>query len=533
MVASQRRIASAVGAQILAQGGNAVDASVATAFALAVVLPRAGNLGGGGFMLVRMAATGETIALDFRERAPAAAHADMFLNEDGEVDQQRYRYSLLATGVPGSVAGLEHAWQRFGSLPWADLLAPAIALAETGFEVSYDLASALNARVERLTRHAYTRQLYYDEAARALPPGEVLRLPDLAATLRRIAEHGRDGFYKGTTADLIVAEMQRGNGIVTRQDLADYQVVERRPVVGFYQGHEVISMPPPSSGGTHLIQMLNVLEHFPLREYGSGSARSLHVLAETMKLAYADRSQHMGDPDYHEVPVDWLVSKSYAEKLAGRIDLERATPSSEIGPGTPVGYESPDTTHLSVVDASGNAVSLTTTLNFSFGNGVAVTGAGFLLNNEMTDFSAKAGVPDGFGLLTSSANAVSAGKRPLSAMTPTIVMAGDELRLVTGSPGGSRIINVVLQNVVNVVTFGMNIAAANHAPRVHHQWMPDVLRYEAGFSPDTLQRLAALGHKLEPGGTQGSVQSVARLDGLVFGAADPRRPEAGAVGVTP
>ncbi len=533
MVVSQRRLASAVGARMLARGGNAVDAAVATAFALAVVLPRAGNLGGGGFMLVHDAERGATEALDFRERAPDAAHRDMFLDAVGDVDQQRYRYSLLATGVPGTVAGLEAAWRRHGSLAWSELVRPAVELAEAGFVVSYDLASALAARSERLTTNPYTRSLFYADDGRAPQPGTLLRLPELAQTLARVRDAGSAGFYTGRTADLIVAEMRRGGGLITHDDLAGYEVSVREPVRGRYAGHEIVSMPPPSSGGTHLVQMLNILEHFPLRDFGAGSARTLHVLAEVMKRAYADRAAHMGDPDFSDIPVEWLVSDDYAEVLAGQIDLERATPAQRIRAGTPLLPESPDTTHLSVVDAAGNAVSLTTTLNFSFGNGIAVPGAGFLLNNEMTDFSAKPGAPDGFGLLTGEANAVAPGKRPLSAMTPTILLKDGRVVLVTGSPGGSRIINAVMQNIVNVLTFGMNVASANHAPRIHHQWMPDVLHVETGHSPDTLELLRAWGHPVQVGGTQGSVQSITYDGEKMYGAADPRRPDAGAVGVQP
>jgi gamma-glutamyltranspeptidase/glutathione hydrolase len=533
MVVSQRRLASAVGERILAQGGNAVDAAVATAFALAVVLPRAGNLGGGGFMLVHDAATGATEALDFRERAPAAAHREMFLDAAGEVDQQRYRYSLLATGVPGTVAGLEAAWRRHGYLGWSVLVQPAIELAEAGFAVSYDLASALATRSERLTANPHTRRLFYTEDGEAPQPGTVLRLPELARTLARVRDAGSAGFYTGRTADLIVAEMQRGGGLITHDDLAAYEVAMREPVRGRYMDHDIVSMPPPSSGGTHLVQMLNMLGLFPLKEYGPGSARTLHVLAEVMKRAYADRAAHMGDPDFSDVPVEWLVSTEYAKHLAAQIDLQHATPADQLRAGTPFLPESPDTTHLSVVDAAGNAVSLTTTLNFSFGNGIAVPGAGFLLNNELTDFSAKPGAPDGFGLLTSEANAVAPGKRPLSAMTPTIVLKDGRVALVTGSPGGSRIINAVLQNIVNVLTFGMNVASANHAPRIHHQWMPDVLHVEPGHSPDTLELLRAWGHPVQEGGTQGSVQSISYDGKKLYGAADPRRPDAGAVGVQP
>ena len=529
MVVSQRRLASQIGADILGRGGNAADAAIATAFALAVVLPRAGNLAGGGFLLVHDAKNNREYAIDFRERAPAAATAKMFQREDGTVDQQRYRYSALSTGVPGTVRGLHDAWQRFGSLPWRELVAPAIRIAREGFTVSYDLASALDARKERLTQHPYTRALFFKPGGASYVPGEQLRLPDLARTLEAIAEHGPRGFYTGRVAEAIVAEMARSGGLISMQDLADYQTVERAPVYGEFNGHSVVSMPPPSSGGVHLVQMLNVLSHFPLDRWGAGTARTLHVMAETMKLAYADRSRHLGDPDFADVPVGWLTSADYARELAQRIELDRAKPALEIAPGVPPRFESEDTTHLSVMDRHGNAVALTTTLNFSFGNGIAVPGTGMLLNNEMTDFSAKAGEPDGFGLITGAANAVEPGKRPLSAMTPTLVKKGKRVVLTTGSPGGSRIINAVLQQVLGVVAFEQNVAQANHAARIHHQWQPDRLQVEKGIGADTLVRLRSLGHPVEQAPTMGSVQSIGFDGSTFFGSADPRRPGAAAV----
>ncbi|MEM7220826.1 MAG: gamma-glutamyltransferase [Pseudomonadota bacterium] len=529
MVVSQRATASRVGADVLAAGGNAVDAAVATAFALAVVLPRAGNLGGGGFMLVHQAGAADAETYDFREQAPLAATPAMFVDADGRVDQERYRYSLKATGVPGTVAGLAHAWRAHGSLPWRTLVEPAIALARDGFVVGYDFAQALRSRRERLNRDPYTTALFFKPDGSGYAPGERFRQPDLARTLEAIAAEGIDGFYSGWVAERLLAEMRRDGGLISQADLDGYRVIERPPVEGRFRGHRIVSMPPPSSGGVHLVQMLNVLDHFPLQDWGAGSARVLHVLAETMKRAYADRSAHLGDPDFHTVPVDWLTSRQYAAALAATISLDRATPAAEIRPGTPAPPESPDTTHLSVMDARGNAVALTYTLNFSFGNGRAVPGAGFLLNNEMTDFSAKAGEPDAFGLVTGLANAVAPGKRPLSAMTPTLVLRDGRAVLATGSPGGSRIINAVLQNVVQVLVFGDNVAEAVFAPRIHHQWLPDRLRYERGVNPDTLDRLRALGHPLEAGNAMGSVQSIAWDGALFLGAADPRRPDAGAV----
>ncbi len=532
MVASQREIASRVGADIMARGGNAVDAAVGVGFALAVVLPRAGNLGGGGFMVIHLVEGNHTLALDFRERAPAAATVDMFLDESGNVDRDAYRSSHKSVGVPGSVAGLLHALENYGSLPLADVIAPAIALARDGIEVDYDLASALASSEKLLSRHPFTRETFFKDGQPRYAAGDNFAQPLLAATLERIAENGRDGFYAGKTATDIVTEMERGGGLITLEDLANYEPTERAVIRGRFGDFEIASMPPPSSGGVHLVQMLNILSAFPLTEYGPGSADYLHVLAETMKLAYADRSKHLGDPDFYNVPISWLTSTDYAARLAAGINMKKARPSEDIAPGVAPPFESDNTTHFSVMDKFGNAVATTYTLNFSFGSGIMVPGSGFLLNNEMTDFSAKAGVPDGFGLLTGKANAVEANKRPLSAMTPTIVFRDGKPVLVTGSPGGSRIITAVLQHILNYTVFGMNVAAANHAPRIHHQWYPATLRVEPGISPDTLAILKSRGHDIEQSGTMGSVQAIS-TDGLrFFGSADPRRPGAGAVPVS-
>jgi len=530
MVSSQNAHASEVGAQVLADGGNAVDAAVAVGFALAVTLPRAGNLGGGGFMLVHDAAADETVAIDYREAAPRRANRDMFLDEDGNVDPERARFSHLSAGVPGTVAGLWRAHRDYGTLPWKRVVEPAIRLARDGFEVTYDLAGLLASRKERMCRLEAACRYFYKPGGEPYQPGERLMQPDLADTLQLIAEEGPDAFYKGAIADKIVAEMERGGGFVDAESLAAYEPVVRDPARGTYRGYEVLTMPPPSSGGIHVVQMLNILENFPVAEFGSGSADAIHVLAETARLAYADRSKHLGDPDYYDVPADWLMSKAYARQLAATIDMKRARPSSEVAPGVPPAYESPDTTHFSVMDRDGNVVSNTTTLNFSFGSGIAVAGAGFLLNNEMDDFSAKAGVPNAFGLLGGEANEIERGKRPLSSMTPLIVLDDGDVWFATGSPGGSRIITTVLQMVVNVIDHGMNIAEAEAAPRMHHQWYPDVLQLESGFSPDTIRILEARGHEIAA--TQwsmGSLQTVAFKDGVFRGSSDPRRPNAATI----
>jgi gamma-glutamyltranspeptidase/glutathione hydrolase len=525
MVASQNELASEAGAQVLADGGNAVDAAVAVGFALAVSLPRAGNLGGGGFMLVHDAEAGETVAIDYREMAPRGASRDMFLDENGDVDKDRARFSHLSAGVPGTVAGLWRAHQDYGSLPWRRVVEPAIQLARDGMVMTYDLAGLLAARKERMCRYEASCRYFYKPGGEAYVPGERFIQADLADTLELIAEQGPAVFYEGQIAAMIVAEMERGGGLVDAESLAAYEPQIRDVARGTYRGYEVVTMPPPSSGGIHVVQILNILENFPMTEFGYGSADATHVLAEAARLAYADRSKHLGDPDFYDVPQTWLTSKEYAKELAATIDMQRARSSTEVSPGVPPAYESPDTTHFSVIDRDGNVVSNTTTLNFSFGSGIAVEGAGFLLNNEMDDFSAKAGVPNAYGLLGEKANEIQSRKRPLSSMTPAIVFDDGKAWFATGSPGGSRIITTVLQMIVNVIDHGMNIAEASAAPRMHHQWLPDMLQLESGFSPDTIRILEARGHQVA--GTQwsmGSLQSVAYRDGVFRGSSDPRRP---------
>jgi gamma-glutamyltranspeptidase / glutathione hydrolase len=531
MVATQEALATEVGRRVMADGGNAVDAAVAVGFALAVTLPRAGNLGGGGFMVVRLA-DGAAHALDYRETAPAGASRDMFLGPDGQPDAELSRFHGKAIGVPGTVAGLALALERWGTLTLAEAVAPAIRLAEEGIVVTPSLADSLRGAEERLRRWPASAAVFFPGEGAFFEPGDVLRQPDLAATLKRIAEEGPRGFYAGETAARIAAAAQAAGGPMTEADLAGYEAVVREPVRGTYRGHEIVSMPPPSSGGAHLIQILNLLEPFALGEMGAGSAAAIHVMAEAMKLAYADRSEWMGDSDFVDVPLAGLTSRAYADSLRPRIDLERARPASEILPGAPQPFESDQTTHYSVVDAEGVAVSNTYTINFSYGSGIVADGTGVLLNNEMDDFSAKPGVPNAYGLIGGEANAVAPGKRPLSSMTPTIVLKDGAPVLVTGSPGGPRIITTTLQMIVNVVDHGMNVAQATAAPRVHHQWLPDVLRVEEGLSPDTLALLRALGHDVQEMATMGSTQSIL-IDaetGWRLGATDPRTPGGLAVG---
>ena len=532
MVVTTDRVASEVGAEILRRGGNAVDAAVAVHFALAVVNPEAGNIGGGGFLVVRMQ-DGTAASLDFREAAPMAATANMFLNPDGTVSDSLSLVGHLASGVPGSVAGMWEAHRRYGSLPWAELLQPAIHLAE-GIVVHERLANSLRTMEDRLRRYPATERIFLPGGR---PPrvGERLVQADLAETLRRVATGGMDGFYRGRTAELVAEEMRRGGGIMTADDLARYRAVWRDPLRFDYRGHQVISMPPPSSGGATLAEMLNILEGYDLRSMGYLSPEHVHLFAEAARRAYADRNAYLADPDFVPQPTERMASDAHAAERRRTIDRARATPSAQVAPGLgPVPGEGENTTHYSIVDAQGNAVAVTTTINSLYGSLVTVQGAGFLLNNEMDDFTAKPGVPNQFGLVQGAANAVAPGKRMLSAMTPTIVLdPSGRVLLVTGTPGGSTIITSVAGIVSNVVDFRMDVATATSAPRLHHQHLPDTLRYEhRGLSQATAARLRAMGHALaERSGFQGDVQSIVVLPGgYQTGVADPRRGGA-AVGV--
>jgi gamma-glutamyltranspeptidase/glutathione hydrolase len=532
MVAAQEALAANVGLEILKKGGNAVDAGAAVAFALAVTLPRAGNLGGGGFMMIHDAKTGETKALDYREMAPLGASRDMYLDAQGEADSNLSRYHGLAVGVPGTVAGMEMALAQHGTMSLADVLQPAIELAENGFVVSADLADSLKGLEKRLKKWPASAAIFYKPDGSFYEPGDILVQKDLAATLKRIAAEGSDGFYKGETAEKIAAAVQAGGGVMTAQDLADYTAVMREPVTGTYRGYEIVSMPPPSSGGTHIIQILNILEGYPIGFLGHNSSETIHLMAEAMKYAYADRSEYLGDPDFNDVPVAELTSKAYAADLRDKISLNQARPSAEIKPSDLAPYESDQTTHFSIVDKAGNAISNTYTINFSYGSGMVADGTGVLMNNEMDDFSAKPGVPNGYGLIGGEANAVAPKKRPLSSMSPTIVKKDGKVFMVAGSPGGSRIITTVLQVIMNVIDHGMNIAEASEATRIHHQWLPDELRVEEGLSRDTVAALEAKGHHISLQSVMGSTQSI-MIDPeshLLLGASDPRVTGAATVG---
>jgi len=523
MVVSTDEYASSVGVRILRAGGNAVDAAIATSFALAVVNPEAGNIGGGGFMVIRLA-DGTTASLDYRERAPLAASRDMYLDESGELTQASSR-GHLAVGVPGTVAGLWEAHQRYGELSWAELVTPAMELAE-GFEVRERQATSLLQSEEKLRLFSSTEAIFLPEG-RLPQVGERFEQLDLAGTLGRIAARGRDGFYQGITADLIVAEMEAGGGITTHQDLFQYEATWRDPVQFTYRDHTVISMPPTSSGGATLAAMAKILEGYDLRLFGWHSPEHIHVLAEAWKRAFADRNTYLADPDFKHMPLERMISQEYGTERRADISMERATPSAEVGPGLGPADDGA-TTHLSVVDENGNAVSVTTTINSWFGSGVTVTGAGFVLNNEMDDFSARPGFPNQYGLVQGEANAIEPGKRMLSAMTPTIVLdPSGQLLLVVGSPGGPTIITNVFQQISNVVDFGMGVRRGINAPRVHHQHLPDRIQFEAGgLSPQLIEALKALGHSVEPREDPyiGDSQAIMRLsDGTLAGASDHRR----------
>lgn len=524
LVVAQEALASQVGLDILKEGGGATDAAVAVGFALAVTLPQAGNLGGGGFLLVHDAANQRSEAIDFRETAPAAVGRDFYLNEQGEVDETRLRHHYQAVGVPGTVAGLALAHTRHGRLPWRRLVEPAIRLAKQGFPVGLELAQSLQEVRERMAPWPASRKAFFKADGSAYSPGETLVQPDLAASLEQIAEQGAKAIYEGEIAQKLVADLRAHQGAITLEDLKNYRAVVRAPVRGTYRGYEIVSMPPPSSGGVHLIQILNLLEAWPLGELGHNSAATIHRLAEAMKLAYADRSEYLGDPDFVEVPVAGLISKAYARELAARIDPNRARPAADIKPGQPGRFESGQTTHYSVVDRDGNAVAVTYTLNFPYGSGIVAADTGILLNNEMDDFAAKPGVPNAYGLIGGGANAVGPGKRPLSSMTPTLAFKDGRLILVTGSPGGSRIITTVLQILSNVIDHRLNLAEATVAPRVHHQWLPDELRVEEGLSPDTVRLLEGLGHKVVVREAMGDTQSILRAPDGWYGFSDTRRP---------
>lgn len=529
MVTSATELSSQIGAEILRKGGNAVDAAIATGFALAVTYPQAGNIGGGGFMVIRFP-DGTATTLDFREKAPLAAHPEMFLDEDGEYSRSIHHDSHLAVGVPGTVAGLALAHERYGTLPWEELVEPSVRLAEEGFEVMPYLARSLKGVLPKMEPFPASIEAYSKDGV-PYEEGELLRQPDLARSLARIRDNGQDGFYKGETAELIVAEMERAGGIITLEDLARYEAKEREPIRGTYRGYDIIGMPPPSSGGIAVVEMLNILEGYDLRAMGHNSATYLHHLAEAMRLAFRDRARYVADSDFEEIPIEHLTSKEYAAELRSQIDSERATPSRIED--MVLAHEGMETTHYSVVDGDGMAVAVTYTLEQSYGMKAVVPGAGFLLNNEMGDFNAKPGLTTETGLIGTEANLARPEKRMLSSMTPTIIEKDGKLVAVIGSPGGRTIINTVLQVILNLIDFEMDIQEAVEAKRIHHQWFPDRITIEEdGVDEATVEALRAMGHEVRVRGQQGRAHSI-QIDpttGLRIGVADPRDGDAGAVG---
>ena len=532
MVVSQEALATEVGVNILNQGGNAIDAAVAMGFALAVTLPKAGNIGGGGHMVAWLAERKETVALDYREQAPGAARKEIYWDESGEWDLPKSQQGYLAPAVPGTVAGFAHALEQWGSMPWETLLRPGIRLAEEGIKVTVELADSLEQHQDLLRISEPGRAVFFKADRKPYAWGDTWKQPNLARTLRTLASDGPRAFYEGDIAKDLVESLAAKGGLITLEDLASYTAAPRTPVEGSYRGHRIVSMPPSSSGGILILQVLNLLEGFPLRELGHNTAETLHLMAEAFKLAYADRIKHLGDSDFWPVPRAGLISKRYADSLRGQIDPARVRPAEEISAGNPLAYESPDTTHYTVADRFGNVVSNTYTLLSAFGSGVVAGETGILLNNNMANLDAKPGSLNHFGLIGSEANSVAPRRRPLSSMTPTLVFADGKPWLATGSPGGTRVMTIVLQVLMNVIDHGLNLAEASHARRIHHQLIPNLLQVEAGHNRDTLRLLEKMGHVLSTEIAMGSTQSILIEDGVFHGASDPRRGSALAQGLT-
>ena len=529
MVVSQHYLATNVGHSILEEGGNAYDASIAVAFALAVVLPRAGNIGGGGFMIMFDETSKQSYSIDYREVAPEAATKNMFLSSDGSVNKIKARQGVLSIGVPGTVYGMWEVHKKFGSLPWSKLLAPAIQLAEDGFLVSPFMADALNRRYEKLGKYKDFNRIFYSNYPVRM--SQRLKQPNLANTLKIISVNGAKGFYEGEVAKKIDDFMKQNGGLITKKDLKNYRPIWRETLQGTFNEFEIISMGPPSSGGIHVIQMLNILENYDLMKMGHNSPTYTALLTESMKYAYADRSKYLGDPQFYDVPVQSLISKEYAKNIYKKIKLNLITSSDVIHPGSELKHESMDTTHFSVADKNGNIVSNTYTLNSGYGSGVIINGTGILMNNEMDDFVSAPGAPNQFGLIGGEANKIEPFKRPLSSMTPTIVLKNGKPVFATGSPGGSRIITAVLQFLLNTLVFKMEISDATIAPRIHHQWKPDVLMLETGFDMLHAKKIESFGQKIYLSGPGTALESIEIKDGLFYGFGDTRRPDSSAKGL--
>ncbi len=519
MVVTRERHATEAGLKVLESGGNAIDAAVAVGFALAVTHSSAGNIGGGGFMLIRLA-DGRTTFLDFRERAPGAASRNMYLDAAGKATQDSI-IGYRASGVPGSVSGFEYASRKYGKKPWADLVRPAVELAAKGFPLSYAQAQSLHGAARNLSRFPESNRIFL-RGGKFYEPGETFVQPDLGRTLDRIMRLGAKDFYEGETARLLARDMQEHGGLITLEDLKAYRTIERKPMTGTYRGYEIVTSPPPSSGGVGILEMLGMLDGTGYEKAGAGSAASVHYMAEAMRRYFADRSEHLGDPDFVKVPLSSLLDPAYIAKRRASIDPERATPSSEIHAAKFAGHESNETTHFSVADADGNIAIVTYTLNGGYGSKVTAQGLGFLLNNEMDDFAPKPGEANMYGLIQGEANAIQPHKTPLSSMTPTIVLKDGKPFLALGSPGGPTIINTVLEVMVNVLDFGMNLQDAVNWPRFHHQWLPDVLSMEPGYSPDTIAILEKRGYTVRRINAQGECAAIRFENGRLEGAADPR-----------
>ncbi len=523
MVATQEKKATLVGVEILKKGGSAIDAAVAVGFALAVTLPKAGNLGGGGFMMIKSSDSPEVVALNYREKAPILAKKNMYLDQNGDVDRHKVSDTYLASGVPGTVAGLLWAHDKYGKLPLKEVMAPAISLAENGFIIEPYFAESLAEAAPRLKDSKAASSVFFKMDGSLYQAGEILKQPDLANTLKLISKNGRDAFYKGKIAELIVVDMKKHGGIITMKDLEAYQVTVEKPIKGIYRGYTIYSMPPPSSGGIVMMEILNILEGYPMGKYGLNSAKTMHVMTEAFNYAYNDRNTDLGDPLFVKNPTKKLTSKQYAESIRQKIDLSKHTPSSVISKSITPDHESTQTTHYSIIDHEDNVVSNTYTLNYSYGNGKMVKGAGFLLNNEMDDFTAKVGAANAHGLVQGEANAIEPQKRPLSSMSPTIMIGPKGVLYATGSPGGGRIITTVLQVILNIVDYQLDLQSAVSMPRMHSQLWPDEIMIEQGFSVDTVNILEVMGHKVVLFDAMGSAQTAKKSDHGFKGAADPRR----------